>query len=176
MDTKTITLKDGRLCIVDAEDFANLSRWTWHLWPTGSVVRYTAQPSGKGGWTTLTRTMYQEVLGLGRGKRVVYRDGNKLNLTKSNLVVVTPEVVHRNLCLAKGKQKWTRWGSEPTSRFKGVYWNSQRSNWSAAVRTNGKRFYLGSFDNEEEAARAYNHGAVQLFGKGNVVLNADVGI
>jgi hypothetical protein len=38
------------------------------------------------------------------------------------------------------------------SRFRGVYWHAQRGRWGANVQITGKRFSLGLFDVEEEAA------------------------
>ena len=42
-----------------------------------------------------------------------------------------------------------------SSKYKGVYWNKQRNKWEARIRIDGKKKYLGLFDNEQEAAEAY---------------------
>lgn len=42
-----------------------------------------------------------------------------------------------------------------TSKYKGVYFYKQKCKWVAQVINNGKRKYLGCFDNEEEASKKY---------------------
>ena len=51
-----------------------------------------------------------------------------------------------------------------TSGKKGVHWSKHKRKWEATLRCQGKRYYLGSFDYIEDAARAYNEAAVNHFG------------
>lgn len=50
----------------------------------------------------------------------------------------------------------------PSSKFRGVCKN--RRKWQAVMWVNGKRQYLGTFTNEEDAARAYDFAALQFRG------------
>ncbi len=51
-----------------------------------------------------------------------------------------------------------------TSRYKGVYWERKRLKWRAHIYKDSCRIHLGYFDNEEDAACAYDQAARELFG------------
>jgi hypothetical protein len=52
-----------------------------------------------------------------------------------------------------------------SSRFKGVTWNKNRSKWQAGLQSDGKFKFLGRYADEEDAARAYDKGAVTEWGE-----------
>src|SRR5690606_28692331 len=47
----------------------------------------------------------------------------------------------------------------------GVFWEKSRNKWLVKVGFGGKDHYVGRFDEEEEAAMAYNEKARELFGE-----------
>jgi AP2 domain len=51
-----------------------------------------------------------------------------------------------------------------TSQFRGVSKRKRRSPWTAQIKHYGKRIRIGSFATEEDAARAYDAKARELFG------------
>lgn len=55
--------------------------------------------------------------------------------------------------------------SDNTSGFKGVTWHKHVKKWHSSVYTNGKRYYCGVYDDINEAAKAYNIKATELFGE-----------
>lgn len=56
------------------------------------------------------------------------------------------------------------------SKYKGVSWHKNHKKWEAGIMVDKKRKFLGSFDDEIEAARAYDKAAKSLLGE-NVKLN-----
>ena len=50
------------------------------------------------------------------------------------------------------------------SKYIGVYWNNSSNKWYARIRYNGKQLYLGTFENEIDAALAYDKKAYELRG------------
>ena len=43
-----------------------------------------------------------------------------------------------------------------TSAYRGVYWGRSSKKWAAQIRIKGTAYYLGGFDDEADAARAYD--------------------
>ena len=73
----------------------------------------------------------------------------------------------KNLRLATRQQNMAnkKYHKNSSSNFKGVYWRKSIKKWVASISLNKERFYLGAFNDEIEAARAYDLKAKELFGE-----------
>lgn len=100
-----------------------------------------------------TEYLHRWIFGLETGdKRVVdHIDRNKLNCVMSNLRIVTQ---YENM---QNRSKTT---SKTSSIYKGVYLHEGK--WRAVIKKAGKRYDLGHFEIEKEAAEAYNKKAIEL--------------
>jgi len=52
-----------------------------------------------------------------------------------------------------------------SSKYRGVIWFKRDSNWQAAARFNDKNVHLGYYDNEQDAAIAYDRFVIEHYGK-----------
>ena len=86
-------------------------------------------------------------------------DGNKSNNLSVNLRWCTPSQNMMNRGKVEGKT---------SSQFKGV--TKVRRKWRADIQVSGKRVYLGYFQTEHDAARAYND-AARMYHKDFAKLN-----
>ncbi len=84
---------------------------------------------------------------------VDHRDADPSNNDCSNLRVTNQT---KNNFNQKGPKKGSKSG------YKGVYWHKAAKKWAAECRYNGKKHYLGIFDDVKDAARAYNIKAQEL--------------
>ena len=51
-----------------------------------------------------------------------------------------------------------------TSQYRDVYWTTYRGKWRANIGVNGAKYHLGYFEDEREAAQAYDDAARQWHG------------
>ena len=52
-----------------------------------------------------------------------------------------------------------------TSQFRGVYWDSKQKKWRANIFLGGNTKCIGQYENEEEAAKAYDLQAIRRDGR-----------
>jgi hypothetical protein len=55
--------------------------------------------------------------------------------------------------------------TDTSSKFKGVHWHKASKKWMTRIYINGKRKFIGSFNNEYDAALAYNAAAAEHYGE-----------
>jgi hypothetical protein len=92
--------------------------------------------------------------------RVVHVNRDPLDCRRSNLEVRSVAgMVRRN------RKMGTLTGREYTSRYKGVCFVRGRGKWKAQIKRPGSK-HVGYFEDEVEAARAYDQAAWETFGPG----------
>lgn len=92
-----------------------------------------------------------------QGLVIDHINGNRLDNRKKNLRFVT---MQQN-CFNSAKKRAGR----TSSRYKGVHHRKERNKWVAYISIKRKKTFLGSFNTEIEAARAYNEAAKREYGE-----------
>lgn len=70
-----------------------------------------------------------------------------------------------NLRVCSSRLQMANQGSRGgSSLYKGVTWNKRRKKWCAKIQVCGKWYHLGYFDDELDAARAYDEAALAFHG------------
>lgn len=147
-----VPLADGSEAIIDAEDAPKVASWNWHVKETNrrnyaSVGRRT----NAGQFIPLSHQVKPPPPGMLND----HKDGDTRNNRKTNLRPATHKQNAHNRRKANGC----------TSRFKGVSFRRDRGTWLATIRTDGRLLKIGTFHREEDAARAYDAKARELFGE-----------
>jgi len=153
---KYIKLTQGQWAIVDDEDFEWLIKYKWYANYDLSTRGYYAMrniPLGNGKRKHLK--MHRVIMNAKQGEQIDHKNRDSLDNRKQNLRFATPSQNQAN----------SKIRSDNTSGYKGVVWYKNYQKWQVRIRYQGKRIYLGSFNNKEDAALVYNIKAKQLFGE-----------
>jgi len=155
---RKIPLTQDKYAIVDPERYEELAKYTWFAVRSERgyyAVRMTRAKRGSRVKQKAVR-MHRVILKPPEGKFVDHINHNGLDNRRANLRVCT---IQQNMW-NKRKQR-----GNYSSKYKGVNWSKNERKWVARVTCNGRQVFLGYFDDEKEAAMAYDAKAKELFGE-----------
>jgi hypothetical protein len=152
IDMKTIQLTQGKVALVDDEDYNKVIQFKWFA-QKGSNHNFYALNRGVGSHSTRKFTsMHRLIMSAPKDMQVDHIDHNGLNNQKSNLRICTCQ------------QNQTNKTSFGKSKYRGVFFDEGRIR--CAIKINGRYKYLkGSFKTEEAAAKAYDELAMEYHGE-----------
>lgn len=139
---KTIALTQGKVAIVDDEDFEELSKYKWCYSSCGYAKR------------TLKNIRMHKVIMNAGDRWVDHINGDRLDNRKENL----------RFCNKIENQRNRKLGKNNTSGYKGLLWREKRNRWEVYISINKKQTYIGMFKEKKDAAEAYNKAAKIYYG------------
>lgn len=152
--TKEIQLTQGKVTIVDDEDYEFLIQWKWYC-RNGYAVRNEGKFPNR-----FCVHMHRIIAKTPDELLTDHINRNKLDNRRANLRAVTNEqnLLNRGII------------SNNTSGYKGVSWKKKNNKWVANISTGSGQKHLGLYETAVDAAKAYDNAAKTMKG-GFAVLN-----
>jgi len=154
---KEIPLTQGKVALVDDEDFDYLNQWKWCAYEDKKNGVWYAERGTCIGGVQKTFRMHRVILGLEHGdkRQGDHSNHNGLDNRQCNLRICTSRQNQQNQRLQKSK----------SSQFKGVCFRKKTGRWRAYIQTKKTFKSLGCFQKEEIAALAYDMAAIREHGE-----------
>jgi hypothetical protein len=155
---KSIPLTQGKVALVDDEDYDRIAPFKWQAQKPGKNRSWRAR---RGVYDPVSQNnvslyLHNAVMNPAPGVMVDHENGDGLDNQKHNLRFCTK---------LQNNQAFRKKSPGKSSQYRGVFWYSQASAWHARIECKGRRYHLGTFKTEVEAARAYDAAAKLHFGE-----------
>lgn len=144
----------GLFALVDEADAELVNQYRWH--PLVRESTTYAQAYAQDGGSPRSILMHRLILGLTESSHEadhINHDG--LDNRRGNLRTATRQQNSFNRRANRGS----------LSRYKGVWRDSRWTKWTAQAKIGGKKYFLGRFDREEDAAKAYDRFVREVYGE-----------
>lgn len=149
---KEILLTQGKIAIVDDEDYDRLMQYKWCY---SSTIGYAVSRERIDG-VKHSLLMHRMVMNAPKELVTDHINMNKLDNRKVNLRLCTRSENNRNMSPTRLNNK---------SGYKGVYKPRDSEKWACNIRKDNVSRYLGVFESKHDAARMYNFWAIDMFGE-----------
>lgn len=151
--SKHIPLSQGKLALIDDDDFETHGQVKWHAMNHGR--RTYAVRNVRVGLHSKAIYLHRQIMNAPKGMDVDHINGDTLDNRKCNLRICTRSENLRN----RPKDP------DNTSGYKGVHWSKKYNKWQSKIVLQRKTIHLGFFDDPIEAARAYDAKAKEIHGE-----------
>jgi len=148
---REIRMYGGRVALVDAADYDELSAYTWSVTMYGYAVRQFVDADH----AHHSVLMHRHIMRATPFQRIDHINHNKLDNRRVNLRFCT----HAQNCKNRPHD------GKNTSGYKGVSWSRNDKKWMAMITSDKETYYLGLHVNLRDAVLAYNNAARVLHGE-----------
>lgn len=147
---KEISLTQGKVALVDDEDFEALNEHRWFAHTDGTnfyAGRKLPRQCGIQRMEHMHRVVLARIIGreLNRGEYPDHINSDGLDNRRTNLRLATS---------AQNQRNCRRHSRNPSSKYLGVSWDKRAGQWKAYMMVSGKQVFLGYRHSEVEAAKA----------------------
>lgn len=144
--------------LLSDEDYEDALQHSWWLGSHGYPVTNIIWTNGKRRTVRLHEFVMRNIE-RPKGHQIDHKNHIPTDCRRSNLRIVS-----------RYQQMWNRlktYKRKTTSKYKGVFATkvNDKNPWAASIGHLHRRYFLGFYPTEEDAAAAYNHKAKELFGK-----------
>lgn len=150
--TQRVPLTQGKHALVDDEDHRWISNYQWYYGSGG----YPCRGVDVGNDNIIIVLMHRLILRVREGVKVDHINGDTCDNRRENLRIADDSQNQAN------RQKLRK---RKSSQYKGVHRSHSGKRWTARIGVRGSKHHLGTFIDEEEAARAYDSAAAYYFGE-----------
>jgi hypothetical protein len=145
---KEIQLSQGKVALVDDEDFESLNAFKWSALrckDTFYAVRYVGTTDGRRVGELMHRVVLSRKIGrpLAKCEEADHEHGDGFDNRRENLRLATH---------AQNMRNCRRHSENPSSRFLGVWLEASTRKWRAGIRILGKSIHIGIYATEMAAA------------------------
>ena len=165
---KVIHLTRGKISLIDNEDYEKVNQYKWYASPAPGDTFYAKRKIWIPNNGHLTKqgkyikngqyksiSLHRFIINAPYNKEVDHIDGDGLNNRRNNLRLCNHMENMRNVPVRKTSK----------SGLKGVTWCKQTNKWRVVIQDNKKYIHVGRFIEIEDAIKAYNNKAKELFGE-----------
>jgi hypothetical protein len=149
---KEIQLTQGKVAIVDDEDFEYLNQWKWQACKKGYV--WYAERTTEKSYIKKHYKMHREIMKPADGVMIDHVNGDGLDNRKSNL----------RFCNKSQNYANCRVRSDNSTGYKGVTYDKKNKKFAAKMVVGDVNIWIGRFDTAEMAAKEYNKAAILYHG------------
>ena len=151
---RRIPLTQGKYAIVDPEDFERLNKHKWFA--VKSERTFYAGRTIAAGKKFISVRMHREILHTPGHLLVDHINHNGLDNRKANLRLAT---------CAQNTYNRRRFRKDKSSKYTGLSWRKDRKKWTVIICCKRKNIIVGYFEDESQAAKAYDEAAKKYHGE-----------